>query len=194
MALPEPFRCFIEPLEGAAIPYCVTGSVAAGIYGEPRPTRDIDVVLLVRMNELPGFRAAFPIEHYYVPPTEVIVNELARGQRGCLNLYHHVTGFKCDLFFVVRDELHIWAIANRRLGTYGDSPLWLAPPEYVILRKLEYFREGGQDKHINDMRGMLAVTKVDRAFIEHHIERLGLAEQWAELLQAYRLAGGAPLD
>lgn len=194
MALPEPFRCFIEPLENAQISYCVTGSVAAGIYGDPRPTRDIDIVLLVRMRELPKFREAFPIESYHVPPIEVLVNELARGQRGCLNLYHHATGFKCDLFFVVRDALHLWAIENRQLKDYSGSQICVAPPEYVILRKLEYFREGQQDKHIRDVCFMLAVTKVDRSFIARHVERLGLQAQWEELIEAFRQTGGTALE
>ena len=30
----------------------------------------------------------------------------------------------------------------------------------------------------NDIRGVLACTDVDRAFIEEHVARLGLQEQW----------------
>ena len=60
----------------------------------------------------------------------------------------------------------------RRLGCR------VAPPEIVILKKLEYFREGGSEKHVRDIRAMLAITDVDRAFIEAHIEQLGLREQW----------------
>jgi hypothetical protein len=48
----------------------------------------------------------------------------------------------------------------------------------VIVRKLEYLREGGQDKHIRDIRFILAATATDRAFLETEIARLGLHEQW----------------
>ena len=34
----------------------------------------------------------------------------------------------------------------------------LAPAEYVIVRKLEYYREGGSEKHLRDIRSMLAVS------------------------------------
>ena len=50
----------------------------------------------------------------------------------------------------------------------------------MILRKLEYFREGGRDKHLRDIRFMLACTEVDRAFLDVQIARLGLREQWDE--------------
>lgn len=81
---------------------------------------------------------------------------------------------------------------HRRRASYGDEEIWLAPPEYVVLRKLEFFREGESDKHIHDIRYMLAVTPLDRAFLEQNIERLGLQPQWAEALEAYRATGGGP--
>ena len=58
------------------------------------------------------------------------------------------------------------------------------------LRKLEFFREGGQDKHLRDLRFMLAVTELDRPFIKGHIECLGLRSQWDELWEAFRQTGG----
>ena len=47
MPAPEPLAPFLEPLERLGLPYCVTGSVAASVYGEPRLTADIDIVLLL---------------------------------------------------------------------------------------------------------------------------------------------------
>jgi hypothetical protein len=190
MGFPKPYDYYLGPLERSEIPYCVTGSVAAGIYGQIRTTHDIDLVLLLKIEEIAKFRAAFPESDYYVPPKEVLITELRRGQRGCLNLYHHQSGFKADLFFVVRDPLHVWAMKHRRREDYGEEKLWIAPPEYVLVRKLEFFREGRQDKHIEDMRFMLAATKIDQRFIAVQVDRLGLEEQWNELLEAYRATTG----
>ena len=52
------------------------------------------------------------------------------------------------------------------------------PPESVILKKLEYFREGESPKHVWDIQNILRLVDVDRAFIEAHVERLGLRDQW----------------
>ena len=41
----DPLALFLEPLERLGVPYCVTGSVAASVYGEPRLTADIDLVV-----------------------------------------------------------------------------------------------------------------------------------------------------
>jgi hypothetical protein len=56
----------------------------------------------------------------------------------------------------------------------------LAPPEYVIVRKLEYYREGRAEKHLRDIRAMLAVSggHLDQAALDEWIQRRGLAAEW----------------
>ena len=57
-----------------------------------------------------------------------------------------------------------------------------APPEYVIVRKLEFYREGGSPKHLRDIRAMLDVSAelIDVATIEDWVRRRGLIEAWSE--------------
>ena len=87
------------------------------------------------------------------------------------------TGFKADIYPDAEDPLHQWAFQNKkRIDLGSELQAWLAPPEYVIIRKLEYFREGRRDKHLRDIRFMLACTEVDRVFLDAQIARLGLRE------------------
>jgi hypothetical protein len=178
MPLSEPFRYFIDPLEKLEMAYGVTGSVAASIYGEPRMTGDIDLVLLLDRTQIPKLQAAFPETDFYLPPEEVLVTEILRGQRGSFNVIHHGSGFKADVYLVGKDALQAWAIQHRRRVAFGDGSLWLAPPEYVIIRKLEFLREGAQEKHARDIRFMLSCTPVDDEFLTAHIKRLALEDQW----------------
>lgn len=178
MPAPSPLASFLEPLERLDLPYCVTGSVAASVYGEPRLTADIDVVLLMRVEDLAALRAAFPDDAYYVPPDETLRLELARSSRGAFNLVHHASQFKADVYLAGRDPLHAWALGHRRRVSIEGGGAWIAPPEYVVVRKLEFLREGGSDKHARDIRFMLAATAIDRAFVEAEVARLGLHEQW----------------
>ena len=57
----------------------------------------------------------------------------------------------------------------------------LAPAEYVVLRTLEYFREGGSGKHLRDIRSMLDVSgdSLDRPFLDEQIRLRGLEAAWA---------------
>ena len=66
------------------------------------------------------------------------------------NLIRHRSQFKADLYLTSRDPLHTWALEHRRRIDLVGSGAWIAPPEYVILRKLEFLREGGSDKHPQD--------------------------------------------
>lgn len=78
-----------------------------------------------------------------------------------------------------RDELHRWGLAHRRRIRFGEGELALAPPEYVILRKLEFWREGGSEKHLRDVRAMLAaVPDLDRGFLDVELRRRGLEDAW----------------
>jgi hypothetical protein len=110
----------------------------------------------------------------------VIRLETQREQRGHFNLIHHDTGFKADIYLGGRDELHLWGLANARLVAIGEEQVSLAPPEYVIIRKLEYFREGGSPKHLRDVRGILSALgdEWDRASLDHLIGTHGLSREW----------------
>jgi hypothetical protein len=181
MPAPEPFAPFVDALERLDLPYCITGSVASSVYGEPRFTADIDVVLLLRVEDIAALHATFPGETYYVPPDETLRLELARSSRGMFNLIHHATSFKADVYRAGRDPLHAWALEHRRRIDLEGAGAWIAPPEYVILRKLEFLREGASDKHARDIRFILAATAVDSAFLEAQVTRLGVSTEWHAL-------------
>lgn len=134
---------------------------------------------------MPAFVAAFPLDEFYCPPEEVLELEVRRGQRGRCNLIHHDSGFAADIY-IAFDELHRWALGHRRTVDIDGLHMSVAPVEYVTLRKLEYFREGGSEKHVRDIRGMLDVSasQIDGAVLEHWIARLGLAVIWRRVLDA----------
>ena len=80
--------------------------------------------------------------------------------------------------------MHAWAFRNTREYVIGENTIKLAPPEYVIVRKLEYFREGGSEKHLRDIRAMLVVSGelIDRTALLEWVGRLNLKTEW-ELCQ-----------
>ena len=136
------FRCSPAGSTPSARYYMITGATAAIIYGQPRLTNDLDVVLALRDEHLPPLLAAFPESQFYLPPESVIRVEQARSQRGHFNILHLDSGYKADVYLAGSDVLHAWALPLRRRIPWTDSlALPVAPPEYVILRKLEYFRE-----------------------------------------------------
>lgn len=180
MPEPELFFHFLPRLNALGIRYMVTGSVASIIYGEPRLTHDVDLILALQPEDIDRFVAAFPPEEYYCPPPEVIMVEVRRLQRGHFNLIHQKTGFKADVYLAGRDELHLWALNNRKKETVGGEDFWVAPVEYVIVRKLEYYREGGSEKHVRDIAGIIAISSnlIDTAVLDKLVGGRGLEKEW----------------
>jgi len=137
--MPEPdlFLLFVRPLNRAGVRYVVSGSVAAIFYGEPRLTHDVDFIVFLNANDLQKLPAIFPAREFYLPPMETMAAETAREQRGHFNFIHRDTGFKADLYPTGRDELNAWAFRGKRPVEFEGETIMLAPPEYVIVRKLE---------------------------------------------------------
>jgi hypothetical protein len=183
MQQPELLEIFIAPLERAGIEYMVTGSVAAIFYGEPRLTHDVDFILQIQPVQIEPFLALYPEEEFYRPPADIVAAELSRAGQGHFNLIHTPTGYKADVY-PASDFLHRWGLKHRRrIPLPGAFSVWVAPPEYVILRKLQYYREGGSQKHLKDVEGLLAVSgeEIDGDFLRAQIERLGLNEVWEKV-------------
>ena len=150
------FEIFLSPLDKTDIKYFVTGSVAAMLYGEPRLTHDIDIVLEISSHsDILTLQAAFSKDPFYVPPEEIIRIESQRERRGHFNIIHHDSGFKADIYLAGEDPFHIWALENIRFVPMLGVNVPVAPPEYVIIRKLQYFKEGKSDKHLRDIKSIL---------------------------------------
>ncbi len=178
------FLVFTKPLESVGINYMTTGSVASMLYGIPRFTHDLDLVLELSSQQAMALSSAFPLDKYYAPPLEIIQIESRRPQRGHFNLIHHDTGLKADIYLHGRDGLQTWGLARKsRILLPDGNGIWVAPPEYVILRKLEYYREGHAEKHLNDIAGMLEISgdSIDTSIIEEWVVRLDLQHPWQSI-------------
>lgn len=172
---------FIRPLVSSDLPYAVTGSVAAMAYGEPRLTNDIDLVLELKVPQIQSFIELFPEETFYLPPQEVIATEIVRGSRGHLNIISQTNLLKADVYFVSNDPLHRWAMDNIHFLHIDDLKIAFTPPEYLIIRKLEFFREGGSEKHIRDIAAMLIESAglMDQEFLTKYIDALNLNSEFS---------------
>jgi hypothetical protein len=161
----------------------VTGSIAAIVYGEPRLTHDLDLVIELRDPDIPCLANAFGGDEFYCPPRDVISIEATREHRGHINILHIPSGFKADFYLAGRDPLHAWAFQRARELRFLGETIRVAPPEYVIVRKLEFFREGGSEKHLRDIRLMLKMSGdvFDHAELGRLISARGLNETWSKV-------------
>lgn len=178
----ELLRFVVDVLERLRLPYLVTGSTVTSAFGEPRFTNDIDIVVDLRPEQVPSFCAAFPAPDFYL--SESAVRE-AIQLRSQFNVLHPATGLKVDL--IIRQDTPFdqsrfaRAIRVRPAADYEAS---FATPEDAIIKKLEYYRLGGSEKHLRDITGVLRVSgdRIDCNYIMHWASHLGLEPIWEAIL------------
>lgn len=172
----------VQAFETIQIPYLVTGSVASMLYGEPRLTNDIDVVADIRPEHIHDLIAAFPESEYYIDE-EMIREAIAR--RGQFNIIHPASGLKVDVILRRDTPFDASRFARiRRLRPAEQYEANFAAPEDVILKKLEFYRAGGSEKHLRDIAGMIQISdaEIDRDYIADWAGRLGVIDIWRGIL------------
>jgi nucleotidyltransferase AbiEii toxin of type IV toxin-antitoxin system len=175
---------FVRPLNQLRIPYMITGGVASVVYGEPRFTRDIDLVIELRPQDARRFAAAWPAAEFYVPPLEVIEEESGRAAHGHFNVIHHQTAMRADIYLPGSDALNAWAFEHTVARRVDEDEIILAPIEAVILSKLRYYQMSKSDRHLRDIHRMLRISGdlVDRPELERWAARLGVEDEWRQAL------------
>ena len=181
----ELIRHAARTLDALAVPYALVGSWGSGVYGEPRFTRDVDIVLDLGLALVSRFCAAFPGPEYYL--SEPAVRDAVRS-RFQFNLIHPASGNKIDFILPRPTAWNSGQLRRRRKVElrHGEEAFEInvAAPEDVILGKLWYYSEGGGDRHLRDIAGILRVTGegVDRAEVERWAAELGYLETWRQIV------------
>ncbi len=178
MELFEFLKKIVGVFEQLGIPYLVTGAVAAMAYGEPRLTNDIDIVAGIEERHISGLLSAFPSDEFYI--NEETVRE-SISNYGQFNIIHPASGLKVDIIIKQDTPFDNSRFGRgRRICPAESYQANFAAPEDVIIKKMEYYKEGGSEKHLRDITGILKISgdMVNRDYIAEWSHRLGLIEIW----------------
>lgn len=170
-------RTIVAALEAAGIPHMVVGSFASTAHGEPRTTRDLDLVIDPNLDQLNELVGAFDPEHFYVDP-DVACDALRR--RSMFNVIEIATGWKLDLVIRKARPFSIEEMQRRMITKILGMDVPTATAEDTIIAKLEWAKLGASDRQIEDVVGILRVrgADLDLDYIERWVTELGLAEPW----------------
>jgi hypothetical protein len=171
-----------ELLDRLQLTYLVTGSTATIAYGEPRLTNDIDIVVDLPLDRVADFCAGFPDDEFYINPTAVANAVRSRHQ---FNVLHPASGLKIDFIILTDSEFDRSRRGRgRMLAVLPDRTVSFASPEDVIVKKMLYYREGGSEKHLRDIAGVLRTQgeALDRGYLQTWVDRLGLSDIWQTIL------------
>jgi hypothetical protein len=91
----------------------------------------------LQRSEIAALESAFDPAAYYVPPAEALEKEASRPEGGHFRVIHRETALRADVYLAGIDPLIGWGFERRVRLQVGGGGIWVAPVEYVILRKLE---------------------------------------------------------
>jgi len=185
--LPEPVRVavsFTRVLEQLGVPYVIGGSFASSVHGEPRTTNDVDMVCQIRLEHVDRLASALGRQYYM---SKEAAREAIRA-RGSFNVIDVKTAVKVDVFVAGTDPLNAERLRDRLRVQVSDDPeawIFVDTPEHSILRKLEWYRRGGEVSE-RQWRDVVSMLRIQGARLDH-----ALLDTWAARLSVADLLGRA---
>jgi hypothetical protein len=164
-------------LTDSGVPYMITGSLAGSFHGEPRATRDVDVVIDPTRAALRQLVSSLETDGYYVSMDAAME---ALDRRSQFNVIDTHSGWKADLI-ICRERPFSRAEFERRLRTtLLGRESYVASAEDTIISKLEWARAGDSERQLRDVAAILSTVgdELDRDYIGRWVDQLSLAELW----------------
>ncbi len=174
-------RRVAERCEALGLAYFITGSVASMAWGEVRFTQDVDIAVTLpsEMHETSEeFCAGFLPPDWHADPLAACAAAHGDGQ---FSITYVPCALKADIMIFRDTPYNDSRLHRRRLVELpGGGSAYFAAPEDVILKKLEAFRDGGSDKHLRDITGIVRVSgdELDYSYLELWVLRNRVQHEW----------------
>lgn len=166
----------IDACEQEKVDHMVTGAFAYSLYGIPRSTKDVDVVLSL-VEGTPIERVVARLSDSVAFDEQIQFDTLTWGKRR-VGTSLSEPPFKVELFELFEDPF-VQAQFGRRRRLFSEQlnrTTWLPTPEDVVVQKLRW----GRNKDLDDARDVLAVQgpeTLDMAYIEDWCSQHGTTER-----------------
>lgn len=180
MTLPTDFLLHVAGLlERLGIRYHVGGSVASSAHGMYRASADVDFVIDPTRDQLDALARSLEPE-FYVSRSAM---EEALATRRSFNAIHEATSFKIDFFVKGGTPFDDEELRRSVRQAIDDNPahtVLLKSAEDTILRKLDWFRRGGEasERQWHDVVSILVASReqLDAAYLERWAAELGVSD------------------
>lgn len=185
MTQAEFLRDIVFRLKSHGIPFMLSGSFASSVYGEPRSTNDIDLVIDPSREQLETFVCGFDDRCYYV---NLATAQAAWSNRSMFNVIEMESGWKTDLILKKRRPFSDSEFSRREERQLFQTTLSIVSPEDAILCKLEWAAKSGSERQLRDVIGMLQTLHetLDWSYLSTWANELGLASLLERVRQAVR--------
>ena len=153
----------IKILNFLKIPYLVTGGVAVYVWGRPRFTADIDLVVELEKDDVSKLVQSLAKEGYI---DEGVVKE-ALAYRSEFNFIDQEEGIKVDFWILKKDEFDRSKFKRRVAKRVLNQNIYFISAEDLILVKLLWFEKSRSFRHLEDVQSILEMLRkrVDMGYL-----------------------------
>ncbi len=165
-------------LAAGNLAYMMTGSMALALYGTPRMTRDIDIVIDLQESQISSFVKLFQNE-YYIAEESV---RQAVVRKGVFNLIHNESILKID--FIVRKNTVFRELEfqRRQVQQFENFTYSVVSIEDLILSKLVWSKDSHSEMQYNDIRQLLLTETADLSYLKLWAQELDVADELERIL------------
>jgi hypothetical protein len=181
MSLSDPLRVtrvLVAALEQLGIPYFVGGSLTSSLYGIPRSTQDVDVIIDAERQKL--LQLCKALEPHFFVDELMALSALQHG--GVFNVIDKEDMFKVDVF-LSRDELTRLEMEHRQefaLSEDGLETIMVCSAEDIVAHKLYWYRLGDNvsERQWHDVLNVLKVQqgRLDVTYLRMVAEKRGVLD------------------
>lgn len=176
-----------EILEELEIPYAVTGGFAVVIWGKPRYTADIDIIIEFVKKKIKFLSKKLLAIDKDVYADEDMMQE-ALEHHGEFNFIHPDTGLKVDFFVQDNNPYNKLKIERAILRKIDGRNIPFVSPEDLILSKLIWSEESVSQKQIEDIKSVIRNPKIklDLKYLRNWAEKQGTMKVLKKLIKEAR--------
>lgn len=155
--------------------YFVTGGFAVSVWGRPRSTFDVDIVIALKETDVPVFAKAMRAlgEHVYIDE-DMMRDEIRRG--GEFNVIDPTSGLKIDFFIMKDDQFSRMQNIRKRQINIDQQIIYFVSPEDLILSKLVWAKKSGSQRQLSDVKSVREMMKdeLDWGYISEWTKKLNI--------------------
>ncbi len=168
-------------LDAHNIEYMLVGSFVSSLYGEPRSTQDIDMIVSINQTHISNLVKHFPPPKYYLDGDQI---QLAIQHEKMFNLLDTEEGDKIDFYIQKKESYELEKFKRKMKKSFLGMEVFFLSPEDLILSKLVWSKKSGySEKQFHDVKGVVRVQRnnLDYPYLEKKIQELKLEEFWERL-------------
>ena len=176
--------------EAAGVAYYVTGGVAAIAYGEPRTTRDLDLVIQISRSDVAGLQSVLENAGFYVAGIDDVVS----GRMDTLQITHIETISRADIILAGNSEYAKQQFERRQRYAFPNSQgtkIYLASPEDLIISKMRWSQRSSSEKQKRDIIAILKVQQenIDYPYVHRWVSEFKLSALLEEMITSAGVQG-----